>query len=157
MVKYILCRFFNDFKTQEKLSIISFMTGSWVYPWFDVTNLFPYFSFKTQCHPNQFETSNHEWTRALFDLVLKKTTLRFEGCEKSTFDQKKNWNNSVWSLARVHWKKVFRVTVDYESYLFLLRCNQHRIPNWLSSKDFCPRESLTSPNVLLFASALVSS
>lgn len=67
------------------------MTGSWVYPWFDVTNfLFPYFSFKTQCYPNQFETSNQEGTRALYDLVLKKTTLMFEGCEKSTFDQKKN-------------------------------------------------------------------
>lgn len=78
------------------------MTGSWGYSWFDVTNLFPYFSFKTLCYPNQFETSNYEWTRALSDLVLKKITLRFEGCEKSTFDQKKNWSNSVRSLARMH-------------------------------------------------------
>lgn len=53
------------------------MTGAWFYPWVDVTS-------------HKFESSNQEWIRALSDLVLKKATLSFEGCEKQTFRKKKN-------------------------------------------------------------------
>ena len=63
------------------------MTGLWVHPWFEVTKLFSYLSLKIQCYRNQCQ----EWTRALSDLVLEKTTLSFEDCEKSvTFGKMKN-------------------------------------------------------------------